>query len=171
MTGARVIVSGSIAQYPLGGMTWHHAQYVLGLARLGHDVYYLEDTGAGPYDPHKRTLVKDCRQNVAYLADVMSRIGLRDRWAYRHLHGEWIGLPDRERRRVLRSADLLLNVSGMLSRPDAYGEIPHRAYIDTDPVFNQLKLNGGDPAFRRLVDAHDVHFTFGERLPAATSAN
>ena len=47
----RIIVTGLIAQYPLGGMTWHYLQYLLGLTRLGHDVYYLEDTGAGPITP------------------------------------------------------------------------------------------------------------------------
>jgi hypothetical protein len=164
VSGLRVVVSGSIAQYPLGGMTWHHIQYVLGLARIGHDVYYVEDTGAGPYDPRARAIVTDCRRNVAYLADVMSHFGLADRWGYRDLDGHWAGLRDASRRRVLRSADLLLNVSGMLSRPEAYEDIPCRAYVDTDPVFNQLKLAEGDAAFRRLVDAHDVHFTFGERL-------
>ena len=34
----RVIVTGLMAQHPLGGLTWHYAQYVAGLARLGHDV-------------------------------------------------------------------------------------------------------------------------------------
>lgn len=29
---------------PLGGLIWHHLQYVLGLAKLGHDVYFLEDS-------------------------------------------------------------------------------------------------------------------------------
>jgi glycosyltransferase involved in cell wall biosynthesis len=162
----RIVVSGSIAQYPLGGMTWHHLQYVLGLARLGHDVLYLEDTGAGPYDPAARTVVTEPAANVDYLARAMSRFGLEDRWAHCHLHGEWSGLPDARREQFLRSADLLLNVSGMLSRPDAYRAVPHLVYIDTDPVFNHAKLANGDVAFRRLVEAHDVHFSFGERLEA-----
>ena len=39
----RVVVTGLIGQHAsMGGMTWHHLQYVLGLARLGHDVYYVE---------------------------------------------------------------------------------------------------------------------------------
>ena len=170
MTRLRVVVSGSIAQYPFGGMTWHHLQYVLGLARLGHDVHYVEDTGAGPYDPRARTVVKDPAPNIEYLARVMARVGLEDRWAHCHLHGEWSGLADRERAAVLGSADLLVNVSGMLSRPEAYRGIARLAYVDTDPVFNHAKLANGDPGFRRLVDAHDVHFTFGERLTDAVPA-
>jgi hypothetical protein len=168
--GLRIVVSGSIAQYPLGGMTWHHLQYVLGLARLGHDVLYLEDTGAGPYDPATRGVVKQAAANVEYLARVMSRFGFAERWAHCHLQRDWSGLPDARREQFVRSADLLLNVSGMLSRPGAYREIARLAYIDTDPVFNQAKLANGDAAFRRLVDAHDVHFSFGERLIGAVPA-
>jgi hypothetical protein len=163
----RIVVSGSIAQYPLGGMTWHHLQYVLGLARLGHDVYYLEDTGAGPYDPRVRSVVRDPGFNVSFLARLMSRFGLAGKWAYCHLHREWMGLSELNRSSVLASADLLLNVSGMLSRPLAYRGSPRLAFVDTDPVFNQLKLADGDASFRTLVEAHDVHFTFGERLSQA----
>src|SRR5256885_2317225 len=46
----RIVVTGLIAQHPwLGGLTWHYLQYVLGLLNLGHDVYYVEDSGEGPY--------------------------------------------------------------------------------------------------------------------------
>ena len=44
----RVIVMGYIVRYPLGGMAWHHLQYILGLARLGHDVFFFEDSGDDP---------------------------------------------------------------------------------------------------------------------------
>ena len=37
----RIIVTGLIGQYPLGGVTWDYFQYVFGLHRLGHDVYYI----------------------------------------------------------------------------------------------------------------------------------
>ena len=79
----RIIVTGLIAQYPLGGVTWDYFQYVLGLARLGHDVYYLEDTGQWPYNPHEGGVSKGCEYNVEYLAGLMARYGLSDKWAYR----------------------------------------------------------------------------------------
>src|SRR5688572_23932997 len=39
----RILVLGYLVRGPLGGLAWHYVQYVLGLARLGHDVYFLED--------------------------------------------------------------------------------------------------------------------------------
>ena len=40
----RIVVLGYVVRGPLGGLTWHHLQYLLGLRRLGHDVYFFEDS-------------------------------------------------------------------------------------------------------------------------------
>jgi hypothetical protein len=167
----RIIVTGMIAHHPMGGMTWHYLQYVLGLARLGHDVYYLEDMGAAPQTAGDKWRGNDCAFNVEYLSDVMAQFGLRDKWAYCFYHGpRWFGLPDRERLAVIRSADLLLNVSGSLARPENYGQVGRLAYIDTDAVFTQVKLALGDVSFSGKVNAHDGHFSFGERVSGAVPA-
>lgn len=154
-----------IAGFPLGGLTWHYLQYLQGFRRLGHDVYYLEDFGQWPYNPVERGLAKDCDYNVAFLAQVMTRIGLADKWAYRFpWHSQWFGLSESRRRSVVESADLLVNVSGSLERPDLYKDAGRLVYIDTDPVFTQVRLARGQEDFCQRVDAHDVHFSFGETL-------
>ena len=163
----RIVVTGLLAQYPMGGMTWHYLQYVLGLKRLGHDVYYLEDTQDAVYSPAAdASTVDDCTANVEYVSRVMARFDLADRWAYRFgPTGRWYGLAESARTEMINSADMLLNVSGSLPRAEEYRRIPRLAFIDTDPVFNQLKLARGNELFQRQLMSHDVHFTFGERLP------
>jgi hypothetical protein len=168
----RIIVTGLIGQHPLlGGMTWHYLQYVLGLARLGQDVFYFEDSGEWPYNldggaSGDNYVATGCRPNINYLNSVMSHFDLAGRWAYRcPIDGCWHGLSDTKRREVLGSADLLINVSGTLARPGDYRNIHTLVYIDTDPVFTQIKLARRARAFRALVEAHDVHFSFGESLP------
>ncbi|MCK8602494.1 glycosyltransferase [Desulfoferrobacter suflitae] len=164
----RIIVSGLIAQYPLGGVAWDYFQYVLGLARLGHDVYYFEDTGQWPYNPQEGGTSKGCEFNVKYLADIMEHYGLGERWAYRFpWESQWFGLPDGKRREVIRSADLLINISGVLERPEEYRSAGRLIYIDSDPVFTQVKLARGQRDFRKLIDMHDVLFSFGECFSAA----
>jgi hypothetical protein len=37
-------------------------------------------------------------------------------------------------------------------------------YVDSDPVFTQVKIARGQNDLRTMVDAHDVHFSFGECL-------
>jgi hypothetical protein len=174
MTSAlRIVVTGLLAQHPLGGVTWDYLQYPLGLARLGHDVWYLEDSGEWPYDVKgpggRASSVDDCSANLERLRSVMDRIGLTDRWMYRCPIGStWFGLADAERERVLASADLLMNVSGTLHRPEHYRSVPRLAYIDSDPVFTQVKIAAGTGRFPGRVDQHDVHFSFGERIGDAT---
>jgi hypothetical protein len=161
----RIVVAGYMAQFPFGGLTWHYLQYVVGLAQLGHDVFYLEDSGKWPYNPIEGGRGTDCMFNVRYVEEVLSRFGLGDRWAYRWSgEPEWYGLAQDARDEVLASADLLINVSGALYRPDAYRQIRRMAYVDTDPVFTQIRVARGDPFIRGCVNAHDVHFSFGETL-------
>jgi hypothetical protein len=160
-----------VAQHPrLGGISWHYLQYVLGLARLGHDVYYLEDSGEYPYNldggpSGTQWVAQDSAENVAHLAAVMARFGLENRWAFRDApRSQWFGLSAHRRRELIRSADALINVSGTLEQPSNYREVPRLIYIDTDPVVTQIKLANGKTEFRMRVDAHDVHFSFGERF-------
>ncbi|HSR31920.1 MAG TPA: hypothetical protein VLY63_15260, partial [Anaerolineae bacterium] len=173
----RIVVTGLIAQHPrLGGMTWHHLQYILGLTRLGHDVYYFEDSGEFPYNldgggSGTDWIARDCAASVGYLARIMARFGLENRWAYHFpLKSEWYGLSEKQREAVIQSADLLINVSGSLEHPENYRQIPHLVYIDTDPVVTQIKIALGNAGFPERVEAHDTHFSFGETLSRSVPA-
>lgn len=158
-------MTGLIAQYPLGGVTWDYLQYVLGLSQLGHDVYYLEDTGLWPFNPQEGGVAKDCSFNVDYLASVMDRFGLQDKWLYRFpWQNQWYGLSEQKRKELIKTADLLINVSGTLANPEEYRSAKRLVYIDSDPVFTQVKLARGQVDFQRMVDIHDVQFSFGECL-------
>ena len=69
------LVSGCVVlhlagQYPLAGIALAGGALPPGLTRLGHDVYYVEDSGAPPYDPRVRAWRQDSSYNVAFLADV-----------------------------------------------------------------------------------------------------
>jgi hypothetical protein len=161
----RVIVTGLLAQYPLGGVAWDYLQYPVGLARAGHDIYYIEDTGQWPFNPSEAGVSKTCDANVAHLEQLMTRFGLADRWAYRFAwEGQWFGLSESRRNEVMATADLFINVSGVWRDPVALRDDTRATmvFIDSDPVFTQIKLARGDAHFQRSVDAHDVHFSFGE---------
>ena len=49
-----------------------------------------------------------------------------------------VGLSYEQLRQVARSADVLINISGMLVDEELTGGIPRRVYLDLDPAFNQL---------------------------------
>ena len=72
-----------MGRMPLAGVVWQVLHYLEGFRRLGFDVYYVEDTGAWPYNPEENTVAEDCNYSIGLLRQVMATYGLPDRWAYR----------------------------------------------------------------------------------------
>src|SRR6516165_3202788 len=149
----RIIVTGLIAQHPqIGGIAWHYMHYILGLDRLGHDVFYFEDSGEWPYvlagrPRHSDWVAHDARQNLSHLDRVMRRFGLDSRWAYRNAAAnEWHGMSAQKRESIINTADVIINVSGSIDRPEPYRKRALLVYIDTDPVFTQTKIALGTEA-------------------------
>ncbi len=168
----RIIVTGLIAQhFTLAGVSWDYIQYCIGLKQLGYDVYYFEDSGEWPYNldggkDGNDWVERDCVKNITYLKQVLDRYGLGDRWAYFFpLTSQWFGLSDTKRNEVLQTADLLINVSGTLEKPEKYATVKKLAYIDSDPGFTQVKLKLGQEEFSKRIAAHNCHFSFGESIP------
>jgi len=84
----RVVVTGLVATYPVGGVAWDYLQYVQGFRALGCDVLYLEDTGQWLYDPVGQTFTDDARANARWLAEGLARIAPGVRWALRAPDGQ-----------------------------------------------------------------------------------
>jgi hypothetical protein len=167
-----VVVFGLIGAYPTAGLVSHYLQYVLGLKQLGHRVLYLEDTG-WYYDPPSNTYVNewsDTRPPSAgiparRIASVMRQYGLDDQWTWIDVDGSESGVSGSRLDRFLRDADLLVHVSGAGRMRDRYEQIPHRAYIDTDPGRIQMRVveDALETDLRQLA-AHTVHFSFGPNV-------
>jgi hypothetical protein len=165
----RIIVTGLIGQHhTLGGVTWDYLQYVLGLKNLGHDVYYFEDSGEWPYNldggvTGKKWESESCNTNIEYINTTLKKYDLGDNWAYKYpISNSWFGMSEKKRNSVLKSADLLINVSGTLEFPEYYNTVKRMAYIDSDPGFTEIKMHSKE--FANRVFTHDVHFSFGELL-------
>jgi hypothetical protein len=168
----RIIVAGMAAQYPVGGVAWDYLQYAVGLARLGHDVVYHEDTWCWPYDPLQRAMVDDWSYSAAYLDDFFARYApeLSDSWHYLHLHETSCGMSRATFDGFAKSADLFINVSGGSFFPDALSPACVKLFLDTDPGYNQIILSER-PRWSENVDrwcagvrAHDRHFTYAENF-------
>ena len=170
----KIVVTGLIATYPLGGVGWDYLAYVSGFRRLGHDVFYLEDTGQWLYDPRAGTFTDDVAFNTAYLANTLSRAGeeMQTRWSLRAPDGTYHGASLAAVARFCSGADLFLNVSGACWLRDEYRGARRIAYLDSDPCYSQAKLLAveqgtatEDQAFSvGLIRAHDCFFTFAENI-------
>jgi hypothetical protein len=168
----RIAVLGYVVRGPLGGLAWHHLQYVAGLQQLGHEVLFLEDSEdfESCYDPSQDATTADPSYGLRFAADAFERLDLRDRWAYYDAHTErWLGPAAEKALGFCEEADLLLNVSGVNPvRPWLEG-IPARALIDTDPLFVQIRNITERWPENDRASAHTHFFSFGENIARGTS--
>jgi hypothetical protein len=107
-----------------GGATWAAAQYVLGLRRLGHDVWLVE--------PVDGTVDSAYAREVTTFFDLEERIAFVERSTWKAVAGVSV-----EQLSAVRF-DALLDVAGMLRDAPFVAEIPVRIYLDLDPAFTQL---------------------------------
>lgn len=168
----RIIVTGLVGLYPVGGVAWDYLQYVVGFARLGHDVIYHEDSWSWPYHPIEKTYTSDPGYSVKYIGDFFKTYapGLEDRWHYLHLHEESYGMSRELFDEAAANADLFLNVSGACMIPENLSPGCVKVFLDTDPGYNQImlseKLSWSENVERWCagVAAHDRHFTYAENI-------
>ena len=159
-----IVLLGAMSEMPVAGVVWQVLHYLEGLRRLGHQVTYVEDTGAWPYDPEGDTITDDPAPAAAWLERVLGNAGFD--WAFvsaASKHKTW-GMSAELLRDRLRRADALINLSGHTVLRDAHLEVPVRIYLETDPVTPQLEIAMGRQFTIDLLAAHTHHFSFGERL-------
>jgi hypothetical protein len=157
-----IVLSGMIAADPYqGGATWAVLQYLLGFRRLGHEVYFVEPLVDSRLDPAELPLAQT--RNAAYFREVAHAFQLEEAAALL-LAGtrQTVGLPYAALCELGRRADILINISGMLTDPELISRIPVRVYLDLDPAFIQLwqAVQGIDMRF-----AGHTHFvTIGQAI-------
>jgi hypothetical protein len=158
----KILFSGMVAGDPhQGGATWAVLQYVLGLRELGHEVLLVEPLAEASLRPAGASLTESA--NASYFRRVMDDFDLASSAAL--LMGdqqETVGLPYDALTSFARDADVLINVSGMLTDRELIGHIPTRVYLDLDPAFIQIwhAVEGID----MRLDAHTHFVTVGLAL-------
>jgi hypothetical protein len=161
----RILFAGIIARYPFGGVTWCSLMYLLGLRALGHEVFYIEDTGECVYDPVRNTRATDPSYGTSYIHAALEPFGLGDRWTFVNYDGSYHGRPRDEVSRYAAECDLFLNLSGgSWFWRDEYARIPRKAFIDSDPAFTQLAIAKAEPWYVEFFQRFDRLFTFGSNI-------
>jgi len=167
----RVIVFGYIVRGPLGGLVWHHLQYVMGLRDLGHDVYFVEDSNDFPscYNPTTYTTGTDPTYGLDFAKRTFDELGLGARWAYYDAHRScWLGPAADHILDVCATTDLFLHMSGKNRLRSWFEDIPTKVLIDTDPVFTQVR-HLTEPEAHSNARQHDCFFSFGENIETGGS--
>ncbi len=164
----KVIVFGIFFWYPLAGVTFQFLHYLIGLRRLGYDVYYIEDSGRWVYNPKTFRYSPDASPNIEFLAPILEKHGFHGHWAFRgnYPDGKCYGMTGERIDRLYREADAFLNVTASQELREEHMVCPRRIYVETDPFAVQVHVAKGDQSTIAALDAHDVHFSYGENLGA-----
>ena len=140
------------------------------LRALGHEVFYIEDTGECVYDPVQNTRSTDPAYGTSYIHRALEPYGLGDCWSFINYDGTYHGRDADCVRRFCADADLFLNLSGgSWFWRDEYARIPRSAFIDSDPAFTQLAIAKAEPWDVEFFKRFDRLFTFGANIGTAAS--
>src|SRR6266566_1992547 len=167
MKRKRIVIMGFMGSMPIAGVIWQHIHYVVGLQRLGCDVYYIEDSARLPYNPQ----TFEVNNEFDYAARVLDRLSqefeFRNRWGFcaRYLpRNPTAGLPLKRIRQLYREADAILNICGAQELNDDLLVSDRILYIESDPGVEQIKIDKGTRSTIDYLGRHRALFTFGENI-------
>jgi hypothetical protein len=167
MKRKKIVVMGFMGSMPIAGVIWQHIHYIVGLGRLGHDVYYVEDSARIPYNPQTFETSNDFGYAAQVLTQLANEFGFEHRWGFcaRYLPGNpTAGLRLRRIQQLYLDADAILNVCGAQEFNEDLLQSDRILYVESDPGVEQIKV---DKRVRSTVDylgKHHALFTFGENI-------
>ncbi|MFI0348063.1 MAG: hypothetical protein ACH346_04745 [Chthoniobacterales bacterium] len=161
----KIIVLGFMGGCPIAGVIWQHLHYIIGLQRLGHEVFYVEDTSNFPYDPSTFNISDD----FSYAAQTLTKLASEYHfdWAYCARYCEPFAMAGMERKRLLqlyRDADCALNICGSHNLNEDLALIRHLIYVESDPGLEQIKVDQKNETTISFLKQHQHLFTFGENI-------
>jgi hypothetical protein len=167
MKRKRIVVMGFMGSMPIAGVIWQHIHYLVGLQRLGHDVYYVEDSARLPYNPQTFEVGNDFDYAAQILAQLANEFGFEHRWGFcaRYLPGKpTAGLRLTKIQQLYLEADAIFNVCGTQEFNDDLRKSDSILYIESDPGVEQIKVDKRTRATIEYLRQHRALFTFGENI-------
>src|SRR6266478_3104506 len=143
MKPKRIVVMGFMGSMPIAGVIWQHIHYVVGLQRLGHNVYYIEDSARLPYNPETFEITNEFDYAARLLSRLSREFGFKNRWGFcaRYLPGNpTAGLPLKKIRQLYREADAILIVWGPQEFNDALLPSERLLSIDSHPGADRINV-------------------------------
>jgi hypothetical protein len=160
----KIVLLGMMTKMPVAGVVWQTVHYLVGLERLGYDVYYVEAHARTPSMFMEREEDDGSGRAASFVEGVCRRFGFGGRWAYHALHedGRCYGMSGSALKQLYGSAALLINLHGGTMPLSEHYETGRLVYLETDPVQLQIELYENNPETVAFLEPHCAFFTFGE---------
>jgi len=153
-----------IGRMPVAGAVWQVLHYLIGLERLGYEVYYVEAHGCISWG-----FREDEAALAGFIDKVMRRFDLGGRWAFhaRSGSGDWYGMTHAQVNRLYQSAEAIFNLHGGTIPVPEQSATGRLVFVDTDPVSVQVEIEKAVPFTLGVLEQHCAIFTFAENYGAA----
>jgi GT2 family glycosyltransferase/SAM-dependent methyltransferase len=164
LTRPKIVVLGMMTKMPVAGVVWQTVHYLVGLQRLGYEVYYVEAHGRTPSMLMEREDEDGSAKAADFIATVMRRFDIGHQWAFQALHhdGQCYGLSQGQLRDLYASAELIINLHGGTEPLQEHGATGRLVYVETDPVQLQIELHDNVQKSIEFLEPHRAFFTFAE---------
>ena len=167
---ARILVSGNLVRFPMGGASQYYTSFLVGLRQLGHDVYFVEKARwpAACYDVPKRENTDDCSYGLGVMQALLARYDFADRWCYVEFNGRYHGLDQGRVQELFSTADAFIELDGSGWENESGSTL--RVLIEGEPGWQQMKmensLRAGEP-----IPEFDRYYTTGHNVGTEWSAS
>ena len=160
----KVVLLGMMTPMPVAGVVWQNLHYMLGFERLGLEAFYVETHARTPAMLMSNPQDDSSALAAEFIAAIMRRFGLADRWAFRALHddGRCFGMSELQLERLYANAELLINLHGGTRPLPELAATGRLVYLETDPVQLQLELQHGLQETLDFLEPHSAFFTYAE---------
>src|SRR2546423_4961790 len=162
---------GFMGGMPIAGVIWQHIHYIVGLQRLGHDIYYVEDSARLPYNPETFEINYEFDYAARVLQQLSREFDFKNRWGFcaRYLtENPTAGLSLKKIRELYREADAILNICGTQEFNEDLLQSDRILYVESDPGVEQIKIDKGVRSTIDYLRRHHALFTFGENVGTKT---
>jgi hypothetical protein len=159
----KIVLLGMMTKFPVAGAVWGTVQYLIGLRRLGYDVYYVEAHGRTPTMLMRSKEDDSSTLAAAFVERVMRRFDLQDKWAFHALHadGRCFGMTNLQLNDLYGAAELIINFHGATVPLPEHRATGRLVYLETDPVELEIELYHGLQPALNFLRPHSAFFTWG----------
>jgi hypothetical protein len=167
---ARIVLGSYMVRYPLGGNLSWVLQWLVGLQRLGHEIYFVEKSGYSNscFDPVRGLMSDDCSYGVSVVGDLLARFGFADRWCYVDADRQYYGLGPADIKDVFRSTDLFIDMGTHGSWLLEAAPATLRVLVEAEPGFTQMKM-ARRLAAGEVLPEYDAYYSIGQNIGTGAS--
>ena len=164
----KIVLLGFLGHFPVAGVAWQTVHYLVGLQKLGCEVFYVEAHGCTPTKLMQHPKDDGEARAASYIAGIMARFSLQNNWAYHAIYdSRYFGMTELQLKQLYRDAAVIINLHGSHVPTPELTATNRLVFLETDPVDVQIELHNGKQETIDYLTPHCAFFTFGENLGTA----